>query len=279
MTATTAPFGAPDAGTGITSRMRWLLQDSWTLCRREFTQLKHQPGELIGIIVFPGLMVIMFGFVFGSAISIPGGANYREYLLPGLFAMTAITGVMVNALLVSKDVTEGVMDRFRSIPMSRGAIPLGRALTDIITSAIGLAVMVVIGLLVGWKIEDGMPRALAAFGLILLLRFALSWVGLYIGLRVSPETADAWVPIVFPISMLSNSFVPTSGMPDWLRPITEWNPISALVQSSRELFGNPVAAGSGFPAEHPYFLTIASSLALLAIFVPLAVSAFVRKDQ
>lgn len=187
---------------GPLTDLRWLIKDSWTLCRREFAQLRHQPGELIGIIVFPGIMVVMFGFVFGSAISIPGSGNYREYLLPGLFAMTALSGVMVNALLVSKDVSEGVMDRFRSIPMSRGAVPLGRAFTDVITSTLGLAAMVVIGLIVGWKIEDGLPRALAAFGLILLLRFALSWIGLFIGMSVSPETADSWVPVVFPISML-----------------------------------------------------------------------------
>ena len=263
------------------SRFGWLLRDSWTLTRRELAQLRHQPGELIGAIVFPALMVVMFGFVFGSAIKVPGGANYREYLLPGLFAMTALSGVMVNALLVSKDVAEGVMDRFRSIPMSRAAVPLGRTFTDMLTSTVGLVVMVGIGLLVGWKIEDGLGRALLAFGLILLLRFALSWIGLYVGLSVSPETADAWVPVVFPISMLSNSFVPTSGMPGWLRPITEWNPVSALVQSTRQLFGNPVVLGShpSFPAMHPYLVTVVSAVLLLAVFVPLATRAFVRKGQ
>lgn len=274
----TAPSTALPAQS-ILVRTRWLLVDSWTLCRREFSQLKHQPGELIGVIAFPAIMVVLFGFVFGSAISIPGGADYREYLLPGLFAMTTISGVTVNALLVSKDVSEGVMDRFRTIPMSRAAVPLGRTFTDLITSAIGLVIMVGIGLLVGWKIENGLVPALEAFGLILLLRFALSWVGLLVGLSVTPETADAWVPVVFPVSMLSNSFVPISGMPGWLQPIAEWNPISALVQSTRQLFGNPVAAGTGLPSEHPFAFTIVSSLVLLAIFVPLATRAFVRKNQ
>lgn len=266
---------------GRLRQVGWSLHDGWALTRRELAQLRHAPGELVGAVVFPSMLVILFGYVFGSAISVPGHGNYREYLMPGLFAMTALMGVMVNALLVSKDVQEGVMDRFRSMPMARSAVPLGRVVSDLLTSTVGLAVMVGIGLLVGWQAHNGAGRAVAAFGLILLLRFAVSWVGVYVGLSVTPETADAFVPLVFPVSMVSNSFVPTAGMPTWLRVIADWNPVSSLVQACRELFGNPsvLPPHSSFPLEHPYLMTAGWSLLLLVVFVPLAVRRYLRADR
>jgi ABC-2 type transport system permease protein len=264
-----------------TARLGWVLRDAWTLTRREFAQLRHQPGELVGSLVFPALLVVMFGYVFGSAISIPGGGNYREYLMPGLFALTAVTSVMVNALLISKDVALGVMDRFRSMPMSRLAVPLSRALLDLITCALSLTIMAGIGLIVGWRAHLGVAHTAAAFTLILLLRFALTWVGIAIGMSVEPETADAFVPLFLPVSMLSNGFVPTAGQPGWLRPITEWNPVSALVQSCRQLFGNPGANAPSdvFPLAHPYLWTIVSALILIAIFAPITMRRFAHSGD
>ncbi len=258
----------------------WTLHDGWTLARREFTQLRHEPGQLLGAVIFPGMMVLLFGYVFGSAISVPGG-NYREYLMPGLFAMTALVGVMACALMVSKDVAEGVMDRFQSMPMARSAVPLGRAASDVLTACLGVVVMVAIGLLVGWRIRHGLGPAVGAFGLILLLRFATSWIGIYVGMSVKPETADAFVPMVFPVSMLSNTFVPTDGMPGWLKVVVDWNPVSSLVAACRELFGNPVvmAADPSFPMRHPIAMTLAWSIALLAVFVPLATWRFRRTTR
>jgi ABC-2 type transport system permease protein len=253
------------------------LRDGWTMTRRELTQLRYAPGEVAGMVIFPGILVVLFGYIFGSAIHIPGDGNYREFLMPGLFAMTALAGVMVNAVLISKDVANGVMDRFRSMPIIRTAVPFGRAATDLLTTTVGLAIMALIGYLVGWRAHNGLLAALAGFGLILLLRFALSWVGTYAGLCLKPETADQFVPLVFPVSMLSNSFVPTSGMPTVLRVIANWNPVSALVTACRNLFGNPSpVAASACPLQHPYFTTIAWSVALLAIFVPLASRRFAR---
>ncbi|HEX3721877.1 MAG TPA: ABC transporter permease, partial [Nitrolancea sp.] len=260
-------FDLPASPTGLLDRLRWTLRDGWTLTRREFTQLRHAPGELVGAVIFPGIMVILFGYVFGSAISVPGGGNYREYLMPGLFAMTALAGVMVCALTVSKDVDEGVIDRFKSMPMARSAVPFGRAATDLITSTIAVAVMAGIGLLVGWQPHLGLWKTLAAFGLILLLRYAVAWVGVYIGLLVTTETADQLVPIVFPVSMVSNSFVPTSGMPGWLQFIANWNPVSALVQACRELFGHPsvLPQHASFPLVHPFLTTIGWTALLLIV--------------
>lgn len=261
--------------------LTWAARDAAALTRREFAQLRHAPGELVGVVAFPSIMVLLFGYVFGSAIAVPGGGNYREYLMPGLFAMTALTGVLANALLVSKDVAEGVMDRFRSMPMARSAVPLGRLLTDLATSVVTLAIMTVIGLLTGWRAHHGLGSTMAAYGLILLVRFALSWVGVLIGLSVSPKAADAMVPLIFPLSMLSNSFVPTGGMPAWLRTVSEWNPVSALVQTCRQLFGNPAAVPRrpSLPLAQPYLFTVGWAALLLAVFAPLAVRAYVRRDR
>lgn len=262
----------PAPPTGLLGRVGWTLRDGWTLTRRELSQLRRQPAQIAVALLFPGLMVLLFGYVFGSAISVPGG-NYREYLIPGMFAMTSLIGVMTSAALISKDIGEGVMDRFRSMPTARSAVPLGRVVADLLTSALGVAVMAGFGLLVGWHVRNGVGPALAAFGLILLLRFAATWVGVLIGLSVKPETADSLVPLIFPITMLSNSFVPTTGMPDWLRTVTEWNPVSSLVAACRQLFGNtgPVAADPSFPMAHPIAMTVGWSILLVVIFMPLAV--------
>jgi ABC-2 type transport system permease protein len=259
--------------------MTWTLRDAWTVACREFNQRKHQPGELAGMLVFPAILVVVFGYVFGSAISTPGGGNYREYLMPGLFAMTALMGIMANAVPVAKDAAQGVMDRFRSMPMARSAVPLGRAVSELTVAAVGLAIMAALGLLVGWRAHHGLVPALGAFGLVLLLRFALSWVGISIGLSITPEAADAWVPASLPVMMLSNSFVPTDGMPAWLRLIADYNPVSALVAACRELFGNPSLADPNavWPLQHPVLATLAWSVVLLAVFVPLATLRYQRR--
>lgn len=265
----------------LTSRLAWMLRDGWTITRRELGHVSRDPGQLIAAVVFPAVMVLLFGYVFGSAITVPGGGGYREYLLPGLFAMSAIVGVMASALLISKDVAEGVMDRFRSMPMARSAVPFGRTAADLLGSAIGVAIMALIGLLVGWRAHDGVAATLTAFGLILLLRYAVSWIGVWVGLSVTPQTADSLVPLVFPVSMISNSFVPTAGMPAWLRLVADWNPISALVAACRELFGNPtvLAAHASLPLRHPVAMTIGWSLLILLVFVPLSTRRYQAADR
>ncbi|GLY75995.1 ABC transporter permease [Actinoallomurus iriomotensis] len=268
---------APVAPTGRLDRLRWTLTDGVTLVWRNLVQLKNQPGELVGALVFPAVMVVLFGYVFGSAIKVPGGGNYREYLMPGLFAMTSITSFMTTMLAVATDASKGVMDRFRSMPMARSAVPFGQVGGDILVGALGMVIMVGCGLAVGWRIHDGLPKALAAFGLLILLRYAISWAGVLCGLVVkNEETADQMVPLVFPVSMLSNSFVPTAGMPAWLRVIADWNPVSAAVAACRGLFGNPGApAGDvALPLRHPVAATLLWSGVLLVIFVPLSVRRF-----
>ena len=192
-----------------------------------------------------------------------------------------IAGVMASALLISKDVAEGVMDRFRSMPMARSAVPFGRTAADLLGAVIGVAIMALIGLLVGWRAHGGVASTMAAFGLILLLRHAVSWIGVWVGLSVTPQTADSLVPLVFPVSMISNSFVPTTGMPGWLRLLADWNPLSALVAACRELFGNPtvLAAHASLPLRHPVAMTIGWSLLILLIFVPLSTRRYQAADR
>jgi ABC-2 type transport system permease protein len=188
---------------------------------------------------------------------------------------------MASALLISKDVAEGVMDRFRSMPMARSAVPFGRTAADLLGAVIGVAIMALIGLLVGWRAHGGVASTMAAFGLILLLRHAVSWIGVWVGLSVTPQTADSLVPLVFPVSMISNSFVPTTGMPGWLRLLADWNPLSALVAACRELFGNPtvLAAHASLPLRHPVAMTIGWSLLILLIFVPLSTRRYQAADR
>jgi ABC-2 type transport system permease protein len=264
-------------------RLRWTFADGLTLVGRELGRLRQEPGELIGALVFPAVMVVLFGYVFGSAIQVPGGGDYREYLMPGLFSMvtfTAVTGVMART---AGDAARGVMDRFRSMPMARLAVPFGQTGADSLVGLPLLAVMVGAGLLVGWQPHRGLIPTVAAFGLMMLLRYALSWVGVYVGLVAKNEqiVAQVVVPLFLPFTMLSNSFVPTGGMPGWLRFLADWNPVSALTAASRELFGNPGAPSGdvAWPLAHPVAAVLLWSAALLVVFVPLSLRAYMRRGR
>jgi ABC-2 type transport system permease protein len=258
-------------------RLRWALADGVAVMRRDLAHGFYEPGELVGALVFPAIMIVLFGYVFGSAIAVPGGGNYREYLIPGLFVMTSVTGVMTTLTGVATDIGKGVMDRFRSMPVARLAVPFGQTGADIVTGAVGLAVMAGMGLAVGWRVHHGVADTVAAFALLILFRYAVTWAGVFFGLLVKNErTADNLVPLIFPVTMVSNSFVPTSGMPAWLRVISDWNPVSAAVAACRSLFGDlgvPVT-GTAWPLEHPVIATLGWSALMLAVFVPLAAYRF-----
>jgi ABC-2 type transport system permease protein len=256
-----------------------LLADGWTLTVRKLLQLRHQPGTLAAMLIGPAVFVVLFGFVFGSAIAVPGGGNYREYLMPGLFVMTTVTAMSTAMVTVATDQERGVMDRLRSMPTRRAAVPLGQTGADGLTGLFGLTVLLACGLAVGWRAHHGAGSVLAGIGLLLLFRYTMSWIGTFLGLVApSAQTADNLAPLTFPISMLSNAFVPTGGMPAWLRAICEWNPISSTVAACRTLFGNPGIPGpdSAWPLAHPVTSTLLWLALLLAIFVPLSVRRFAR---
>ncbi|WUI03230.1 ABC transporter permease [Spirillospora sp. NBC_00431] len=280
MTALTAPARPAS----LAGRLRWTLTDGLTLIGRELGRLRREPGELIAALIFPATMVVLFGYVFGSAIAVPGGGNYREYLMPGLFAMVTFTSTMSVTLRVATDASRGVMDRLRSMPVARSAVPFGQTGAEALHGILGITIMAVAGLVVGWRAHGGVWPTVEAFALLALMRYALSWAGCYLGLVVRNEqTADQFIPLVFPVTMLSNSFVPTAGMPAVLRVVAEWNPVSALTAACRDLFGNPGAPAPGtdlaWPLAHPVAATLGWAALLLAIFVPLSVRTYQRRGR
>jgi ABC-2 type transport system permease protein len=186
------------------------------------------------------------------------------------------------ALAVADDAAAGIMDRFRSMPMARFAVPFGRTAADVIVSVLSIGCMACVGLIVGWRIHNGVPKAIAAFALLLLFRYALGWLGTFLGMLVNnPKTADNLIPLTFPISMLSNTFVSTASMPTWMRWLAEWNPVSALVAALRQLFGNPGAtiANPPLPLQHPIATTVLWSVFFIATFAALATWKYARSSR
>jgi ABC-2 type transport system permease protein len=261
--------------------LRWGLADGWTMTRRNMAHVVRAPEEIVIYFSLPIMFVLVFGYVFGSGMSVPDGGGYREYLLPGVFVMTMLYGLGATATGVAVDVSRGVVDRFRSIDMARSALLVGRSGADLLRALLEMTTLVVCGLLVGWQWRNGVLDALAGVGLVLLLRFALTWVGIYMGLVVpNPDTVSVIVfPVAFPLTALSNVFVAPDLMPDWLGTVAAWNPLSATVAASRELFGNPGTGGDSWVAQHPLLLAILWPVLLTAVFAPLAVRRYQRLSR
>ena len=260
-------------GTGRSAALRWAVADGWTMTWRNMAHVVRAPEEIIIYFSLPIMFVLVFGYVFGSGMAVPGDGSYREYLVPGVFVMTMLYGLGATATGVATDVSRGVVDRFRSMPMARSALVTGRGGADLLRALLEMSALVGCGLLIGWRWRNGLGDAAAAVALILLLRTALTWVGVYFGLVVpNPDTVAVIVfPIAFPLTALSNVFVAPELMPPWLGAVSAWNPLSATVAAVRELFGNPGVGGDSWPAQHALLLAILWPAALIAVFAPLAV--------
>ncbi len=282
MTAdTTAVRAASPARTRVTGagRVRQVL----TLVRRNLTHIKRMPESLTDVTIQPVMFVLLFAYVFGGSINIPG-VNYREWLLPGIMAQTMAFSSFVVAIGLNTDIGKGVIDRLRSLPIHRSSVLVARSLSSLIHSMIGVVVMSLTGLVIGWRIHHGLFKGLLGFGLLLLFGFAMIWVGILIGstLRSVEAVQGVMFTTIFPVTFLANTFARPEGMPPWLRTLAEWNPISALVQSMRELWGNdglPLPADAALPLHHPVLATVLWSVALSAVLAPLAVRAFVRRTS
>lgn len=262
------------------TRFGWAIADAWIITRRDLTHWRLRPATVILGWFFPVMIVLMFGLLFGGAIRVPNGGSYFEFLMPGMFATTMLFGLEATMIAVTTDASKGVTDRFRSLPMSASAVVLGRCLADLLNSIVGLAVMIGVGLLLGWRWHAGMAEALAAVGLLLLLRFALLWVGIFFGLRAKgPESVASVQILVWPISFLSNAFVDPSTMPSWLGEIAQWNPLSATASAIRQLFLNPGWQAGSWSAEHAILLAMVWPVLLVAIFLPLSVRAYRRLNR
>jgi ABC-2 type transport system permease protein len=261
-------------------RLRWALTDGWTITRRDLTHWVADPTPVVFGLLFPIMIVLMFAYLLGGAMSVPGGGDYREFLMPGMFAMTMAFGIGETVIAVTADAAKGITDRFRSLPMASSAVVVGRAVADMLKSALVLVVLIACGLAVGWRAHGGVGETLLAVGLLLLLRFALVWVGVYLGLIAKgPQTTTMVQTLEFPLGFLSSVFVATATMPGWLGAIAEWNPLSATVSATRELFGNPGWGGDSWIAQHGLLMAVEWRLLLIASFLPLSVRRYRRLSR
>ncbi|GGX28402.1 ABC transporter permease [Streptomyces chryseus] len=256
----------------------WAVADSWTMTRRELAHWGRQPVQVVVGLVFPVMLLLMFGFLIGGGKGVQG--DYVDFLVPGMLALTMAFGLEATMLAVTQDLNKGVIDRFRSMPMTSGAVLVGRAVADMLQSAAGLVILVGVGWAVGWRWHGGPLAFLGALGLLLLLRFAMLWVGIHLAMVAGrPEMVQAVQILVWPVGFLSSVFAAPASMPDWLGAVVQWNPLSATATAVRDLFGSPAAAASSWPAEHAGLLAVVWPVVLVAVFFPLAVRRFGRLNQ
>ncbi|MFJ9180847.1 ABC transporter permease [Streptomyces sp. NPDC102360] len=244
------------------------VTDSWTMTRRELAHWARQPVQVVVGLVFPVMLLVMFGYLIGGGKGVEG--DYVDFLVPGMLALTMAFGLESTMLAITQDLNKGVIDRFRSMPMTNGAVLVGRSVADMLQSAASIVVMAGVGLAIGWRVHNSFGAVLGAFGLLLLLRFAMLWAGIWLAMVAGkPELVQAVQILVWPVGFLSNAFAVPSTMPDWLGAVVEWNPMSATASSVRHLFGNPGGTDE-------VWLAVAWPVALVAIFFPLAVRRFTR---
>src|ERR1700749_5069891 len=277
-----ADLTAADLTTGRSPFIQF-LGDVWVLTKRSLARIRREPETLSDVTIQPVMFVLMFAYVFGGAIGIPGGGSYHSYLIGGMLGMSLAQTAPGRAVAVVSDMETGLIDRFRSLPMSRAAVLTARTIADLLTQMIGAVVVAGVGLAIGWRVHTGAADVIAAFALALLFGYAFTWAGVCLGMVLrSPEAAQQTGFIIFlPLTFVSSAFVPTQGMPGWLQPIAEWNPMSSLAAACRQLFGNPNPAAlvDAWPAQHAEPAVICWSLGMLAVFAPLAVHLYRTKAR
>jgi ABC-2 type transport system permease protein len=258
--------------------MTGALRDGLIVSWRNLKRIPRIPELAIFAILQSIMFVLLFAFVFGGAIPLPGyppdPKYYREYLMPGIFAQTIVFAAGTTAIGMADDVTKGIIDRFRSLPMSRSGVLSGRSFADVVYNGGIVIVLMLSGLAVGWTVNTGLGALIGGFLLLLLFAFAMSWLGIYLGLSVpSVEVAQQAVfTVLFPITFISNVFVPVETLPEWLQPIAEWNPTSTLTGALRDMWGNPNPyATDSFPSQNPLLVTLVWVVVFVVVFGPLGV--------
>ncbi|MGW5739550.1 MULTISPECIES: ABC transporter permease [Streptomyces] len=277
---------APRPKGGIVQSAR----DSLVVARRNLIRMTRIPEMILFGVIQPVMFVVLFTYVFGGSINIPGApagsaSAYKEFLMAGIFAQTVTFATAGAGAGIADDMHKGLIDRFRSLPMARGAVLTGRTLADLVQTAVTLAVLAAVALIVGWRTHENIGKVLAGFALLLLLGYAFTWIGALIGLSVrTPEAATSGGLIwLFPLTFISNAFVPVNGMPKFLQYVAEWNPFSATVAAARELFGNtiegvPKSVTGAWPMEHPILASLIWSVLIIVVFRTLAVRKYRRAD-
>jgi len=258
----------------------YALADGHVIAKRNIIKIKRVPEVLMFVLISPIMFVLLFAYVFGDSIAIPG-VSYREFLIGGIFAQTVVFGATFTGAGLADDMQKGIINRFRSLPMSRSAVLIGRTASDVVYNVLSLIIMALTGLLVGWRLHNGLFDSLLGFGLLLAFAYAFSWVMAYVGLIVpSVEVINnASFVVIFPLTFVANTFVPAENLPGFLRTFAEWNPVSAVTQAARELFGNiPPGAPEPtvWPLQNATFYTIIWIIAIIAVFAPLAVHRYAK---
>ncbi|MBL7253662.1 ABC transporter permease [Paractinoplanes lichenicola] len=253
------------------------VRAGWILTQRNLAHWVRQPWAPIFGLMFSIMLLLVFGFLFGGAITVPGGGDYITFLLPGMLALSMMFGVESTATAMAADARKGITDRFRSLPIGSASVALGRVGADMANSTVELLVLLAGGLLIGWRITSDPGPAVLAVLLLLLFRFAMLWIGIFVGLSFRGDGATMAVQVlVWPIGFLSTAIVSAETMPGWLGAIAAWNPLSATASAVRELFGNPTGITSGPLADSAVWLALGWPLLLTAVFLPLSARAYRR---
>jgi ABC-2 type transport system permease protein len=256
------------------------VADASVITKRNLIKIKRVPDLVVWTTMMPIMFVLLFAYVFGGAIEVPG-VGYREFLIAGIFAQTVVFGATFTGYSVAEDLQKGIIDRFRSLPMAPSAVLFGRTVSDVAINVISLVIMSLTGLIVGWRVHTSVLEALGGFLLILAFAYAISWVTAYVALLVrTPEVVNnASFVVIFPLTYIANTFVPSQTLPGPLKTFAEWNPISAVTQAAREAFGNTspqLPPADVWPMQHPALYSLIWVVGILAVFIPLAVRKYNR---
>jgi ABC transporter DrrB family efflux protein len=254
--------------------------DVWAMTRRNLVHISREPMQLSDVTIQPVLFTVLFIYIFGGGIPIPDGGNYKDFVLAGLLALNLVTSTMGTAVGLSTDLHEGMIDRFRTLPMWRAAVLVGRSFADLMTSILCVVIVALTGLAVGWRTHAGIVSVIGGFALVLFFAYSLSWIAACVGLNSkSPESAASFGFIVlFPLAFVSNAMIPTQHMPTWLQVVANWNPVSAVTAGARHLWANPNPSATihAWPMQHPVAAALIWSVLILAIAAPLASHFFKR---
>jgi ABC-2 type transport system permease protein len=257
------------------------LRDVAVMTRRNLVHIAREPMQLSDVTVQPVLFTVLFVYVFGSGMSLPGGASYTDFVMAGLLTMNLVTSSMGTGVGLATDLSTGMVERFRTLPMWRSSVLVGRTVSDLLSAALCSVIVALTGLAVGWRTDNSMWSVLAGFGVALLFSYALTWPTACLGLLAKePESAmSIGFVIIFPLAFVSDALVPTLHMPSWLRVIADWNPVSSVTSAVRDLWGNPnpVPANSSWAVEHPLAASLMWSVALIVIAAPIAAYLFRRR--
>lgn len=277
------PTSTPAGTTASSGGLAQALSDGWVVAQRNLIKIKRVPEVLVFVLISPIMFVLLFAYVFGGAITPPGAVGYKEFLIAGIFSQTVVFGATFTGAGLAEDMQKGIIDRFRSLPMSRSAVLIGRTTSDVVYNVLSLVIMALTGLLVGWRIREGAVDAALGFLLLLLFAYAISWVMAFIGLIVpSVEVINnASFIVIMPLTFVSNAFVPTEQFDGVLRHFVEWNPVSTLTQACRELFGNTggQVPSDAWPMQNPAVYTLIWVALILVVFVPLSVRQYRRASS